>query len=204
MRYATCSTSVTGWKLSLVFSALERVLLARPVLGLSNGGSGEKRRRGLWELRGQGGRLEMEGGLQEIKGTVLRMGGLWIDKNESGFQKTIVKFPLCVHFIVFEIKKQDTWVISKLLFVAWTVSSHYTRSELCMCACSAFITIWDPVDCSLPGSSIHGIFQARILEWIAHFLLRGTFSTQGSNLCLLHWQADSLPMSHLGSPRNEL
>ena len=27
--------------------------------------------------------------------------------------------------------------------------------------------LWDPVDCSLPGSSVHGIFQARILEWIA-------------------------------------
>ena len=26
-------------------------------------------------------------------------------------------------------------------------------------------TICDPVDCSLPGSSIHGIFQARVLEW---------------------------------------
>ena len=26
-------------------------------------------------------------------------------------------------------------------------------------------TLWDPMDCSLPGSSIHGIFQARILEW---------------------------------------
>ena len=26
-------------------------------------------------------------------------------------------------------------------------------------------TLWDPTDCSLPGSSIHGIFQARILEW---------------------------------------
>ena len=25
----------------------------------------------------------------------------------------------------------------------------------------------DPVDCSLPGSSVHGIFQARILEWVA-------------------------------------
>ena len=25
----------------------------------------------------------------------------------------------------------------------------------------------DPMDCSLPGSSIHGIFQARILEWVA-------------------------------------
>ena len=28
-------------------------------------------------------------------------------------------------------------------------------------------TLWDPMDCSLPGSSIHGIFQARILEWVA-------------------------------------
>ena len=28
-------------------------------------------------------------------------------------------------------------------------------------------TLWDPTDCSLPGSSIHGIFQARILEWVA-------------------------------------
>ena len=28
-------------------------------------------------------------------------------------------------------------------------------------------TLWDPIDCSLPGSSVHGIFQARILEWVA-------------------------------------
>ena len=28
-------------------------------------------------------------------------------------------------------------------------------------------TLSDPMDCSLPGSSAHGIFQARILEWIA-------------------------------------
>ena len=33
-----------------------------------------------------------------------------------------------------------------------------------------------------------------------HFLLQGIFSTQGSNLCLLHWQVDSLPRYHLGSP----
>ena len=38
-------------------------------------------------------------------------------------------------------------------------------------------------------SSVHGIFQARILEWVAIFLLQGIFRTQGSNwhlLCLLH------------------
>ena len=28
-------------------------------------------------------------------------------------------------------------------------------------------TLWDPMDCSLPGSSFHGIFQARILGWVA-------------------------------------
>ena len=32
-----------------------------------------------------------------------------------------------------------------------------------------------------------------------HFLLQGIFLTQGLNPCLLHWQADSLPVSHLGS-----
>ena len=29
------------------------------------------------------------------------------------------------------------------------------------------LTLCDPMDCSLPGSSIHGIFQARVLEWVA-------------------------------------
>ena len=28
-------------------------------------------------------------------------------------------------------------------------------------------TLGDPMDCSLPGSSAHGIFQARVLEWVA-------------------------------------
>ena len=31
----------------------------------------------------------------------------------------------------------------------------------------SYPTPWDPVDCNPPGSSIHGILQARILEWIA-------------------------------------
>ena len=33
----------------------------------------------------------------------------------------------------------------------------------------------DPMDCSLPGSSVHGILQARILEWVAIFFSRGSF-----------------------------
>ena len=29
------------------------------------------------------------------------------------------------------------------------------------------LTVRNPMDCSLPGSSVHGIFQARVLEWVA-------------------------------------
>ena len=35
-------------------------------------------------------------------------------------------------------------------------------------------TLCDPMDCSLPGSSVHGIFQAKILEWVAISLSRGS------------------------------
>ena len=35
-------------------------------------------------------------------------------------------------------------------------------------------TLRDPMDCSLPGSSVHGIFQARVLEWIAISFSRGS------------------------------
>ena len=64
-------------------------------------------------------------------------------------------------------------------------------------------TLCDLMDCSPPGSSVHGISQARILEWVAIF--QGIFPTQGSNphlLRLLYWQPDSLPLSHLRKPHN--
>ena len=66
------------------------------------------------------------------------------------------------------------------------------------------MTLCDPMDCSLPGSSIHGILQERILEWVSIFFLQGIFLTQGSNSCLLHWQAGSLPLAPPGKPRSLL
>ena len=55
----------------------------------------------------------------------------------------------------------------------------------------------NPTDCSPPCSSVCGISQARILEWVAIFLLQGIFSTQRLNL---HWQMDFLPLNHQRSP----
>ena len=47
--------------------------------------------------------------------------------------------------------------------------------RFCMCAKSlqSCLTLCDPMDCSLPGSSVHGISQARILEWVAMPSSRG-------------------------------
>ena len=52
----------------------------------------------------------------------------------------------------------------------------YEKSE-----CRGGLVAWDPTDCSLPGSSVHGILQARILQWVAISFILGIFLTQGSN-----------------------
>ena len=56
----------------------------------------------------------------------------------------------------------------------------------------------DPMDCSLPGSSVHGILQARILEWVAMPSSR-SLPDPGIEPRSLALQADSLPLSHLGN-----
>ena len=58
------------------------------------------------------------------------------------------------------------------------------------------LTLCNPVDCGLPGSCIHGILQARILEWVANSFSMGIFPTRGSNLHGIEsptLQADALP-----------
>ena len=63
------------------------------------------------------------------------------------------------------------------------------------------LTLGSSMDCSLPGSSVHGISQTRILEWVAISSSRGSSRARHpTRVSLLHWQADSLPLSHLGSP----
>ena len=45
-------------------------------------------------------------------------------------------------------------------------------------------------------------FPGKNTEVVCHFLLQGIFLDQGSNMNLLHWQADSLPLSHLRAQSN--
>ena len=50
-------------------------------------------------------------------------------------------------------------------------------------------TLCDPIDCSLPGSSVHGILQARILEWVAISFPRGS-SRPRDRTCTSYLEAD--------------
>ena len=59
----------------------------------------------------------------------------------------------------------------------------YNRDCACMHAKSlqSCLTLCDPMDHSLPGSSVHGILQERIPEWVAIFFSRGVFPAPGSS-----------------------
>ena len=67
----------------------------------------------------------------------------------------------------------------------------------CVLICFSRVQVCDPVDYSLPGSSVHGILQARTLEWVAMPSSRGSSQPRGWTcgfLHLLHWRAGSLPL----------
>ena len=63
------------------------------------------------------------------------------------------------------------------------------------------LTLCDPMACSLPGPSVHGILQARILEWVAMPSSRGS-SQPRDQTRFLALQADSLPSELPGKPKN--
>ena len=62
------------------------------------------------------------------------------------------------------------------------------------------VQLCDPMDCSLPGSSVHGIFQARVLEWGAIVFSRGS-SQPRDQTWVSHITADALPSEPPGKPR---
>ena len=56
--------------------------------------------------------------------------------------------------------------------------SHGVCVCVCVCVCAhpqSCLTLFDPMDCSVLGSSVHGIFQARLLEQVAISHSRGSF-----------------------------
>ena len=85
-----------------------------------------------------------------------------------------------------------------------TLLMENSKSFAGICCCCSVAkscpTLSDPMDCSLPGSSVHGIIQAKILEWVAILSSRGHLLNPGMEPASPAWQAGSLQPSHLESP----
>ena len=68
------------------------------------------------------------------------------------------------------------------LFLAWLLwLQPLVQCQMRVCVLGYVQFIANPVDSSPPHSSVHGIFQARIRNWVSISLLQGIFWTQGSN-----------------------
>ena len=70
-----------------------------------------------------------------------------------------------------------------------------------LCCAQLCLTLCDPMDCSLPGSSVHGDSPSKNAGVGCHALLHGIFPTQGLNPGLLHCMWILYHLSHQESPR---
>ena len=104
---------------------------------------------------------------------------LWDIKDIRGFQKE--KFP-----------------------IFYPCENYQCGSLACVCAklLQSCLTLYNSMDYSPPGSSVHRILQARILEWVAMRSSRASCwpRYQTLILCLLPWQMDSLTLAPPGKP----
>ena len=104
----------------------------------------------------------------------------WKEKKKK--QKT----RLCRIKMYLEMPEQD---LARLGFPCPRVECACSVTQLCLTLCDTMA--YRPL-----GSSVHGIFRQEYGVG-CHFLLQGIFPTQGLNLHLLHWQVNSLLLSHL-------
>ena len=109
---------------------------------------------------------------------------------------------------------KNGWLIAGNLYLtvdrAWPELHTDWNCTLCVCVCVCVCvranslqlcpTLCNPMDCSPPGSSVHGILQAKILEWVAMPSSQRSSLPRDQTLCLLWLHAGSLPLALTGKP----
>ena len=112
----------------------------------------------------------------------------------------------CSSFPVYFIRSSSFWKPNETLHLAGKVASVTQPKKWPMtCVCAWWCpTLCNPMDCSLPGSSVHGIAKARIWKWVAISFSRGSSPPTDwiciSCLCCIGRQVP-YQLCHLGSPR---
>ena len=102
-------------------------------------------------------------------------------------QQCVHRVPACARGCVCHTCPPPLWLECGLL-----LTSESEFAQLCPTLC-------DPMDCSLPGSSVHGIFQAIFLEWIAISFSKRS-SQPRDQTQVPHCRQTLYHLSHQGSP----
>ena len=113
------------------------------------------------------------------------------------------------HWATWEIEVQDQeyeWILPRLyshcrfqnIFFFFL---NYPYTSCAGLSRSVISTLGNPMDCSPPGSSVHGDSPGKNKGVGCHALFQGIFPTQGSNPCLLHCRQIVYCLSHQESPR---
>ena len=110
------------------------------------------------------------------------------------FTKNSLKFSMCSR----SYNRLPTYVITLIGRITKCLTCWFEKWKVLIA--QLYPTLCDPMDYSLPGSSVYGIIQARILEWVAIPYSKGIFPTQGSNPGPLHYRWILFHLSHQGSP----
>ena len=123
-------------------------------------------------------------------------------------ESEVWKFPtVTTELIIFPFNSVSFWFTSLGLSGIYMLMIFISFKRLLiihLLVAHSSLVVWDPMDCRPPDSSVHGIFQARILEWVAIFP-SGDLPSPGikpSFPVSPALQADSLPTEPSGKPRD--
>ena len=85
-----------------------------------------------------------------------------------GFCKSVLIYvPQTIFLSTSSSSLQSLWSCNLNSWKPMALYRYPAALHVCIPACSNCVRLWDAMNCSLPGSSVHGILQAGILEWVA-------------------------------------
>ena len=99
--------------------------------------------------------------------------------------------------------RKDRGMRDQISNICWIIEKtrEFQKGEGETEVAQSCLTLWDPKDCSLPGFYIHGIFQARVLEWVAiSFSNAGKWKVKGKSLSSVQLFATPWTAAHQAPP----
>ena len=123
-----------------------------------------------------------------------------VRERERSVKGSYQNLPLKLLQITIKYQQPDFKRLSK----TYEQTLHLKRIRVCAKLLQSFMTLFSPTDCNPPGFSVHGILQARILEWVAMLSLRRSSQARDqTRVSYVSWIGRWViyHQHHLGSPK---